>query len=423
MKMRSMNSILYNRCFVESEEYPYQLVQEYIDEQLFEKGLCVKEKDHIIFKFTGVVFSKNQLLVVFPKGYKIPKEHHLLKKHVLILVDVLTRYSRENNLDPSEEEFLNGFEGIHESLESAFWLIEDYIENGIIHIHENKYVLNQGTNINWSRTIKRLAPIISNQRPLYLDVITKKRDNDLNNIITQIHRYAVNYCLHTYGWLFGYDEEGLYENVELPCDRDLALHLLDLEVQKTFVDREINLYNHLKKFIVGSNEFSKNKIFTYATPYFHWVWEKICSFLFSSEEVITLPRPYWEVNNRKSYTEQIPDILFRFNDTIYVVDAKYYRTKYAPQKLPGWGDLVKQFFYVYTLKEKLDNVNTENIFIFPGTVAENDIEYLGYAAIEGQSNLGTINGFVLDVSKAMQHYANHEKGNFKEKLVDLNSRI
>ena len=175
-----------------------------------------------------------------------------------------------------------------------------------------------------------------------------------------------------------------------------------------------------------NHNFSKNTLFIYATPYFHWVWEKICSFLFSNQKEIVLPKPYWEVNNEKSYTEQIPDVLFKFNNTIYVLDAKYYRTKYAPKKLPGWGDLVKQFFYAHTLKKTLEkqfgNVKIENIFLFPGTT-ENEIEYLGYAAVEGLSSLGKINGFVLDVYKAMQHYVNYDKGNFKEKLISLNSSL
>jgi len=417
------NFNLYEHCFVELEKYSYADLAHTIDNYLFERGLCIREKDKLAFKFTGVFIYRNQFIIVFPKGYQIPKEDRILKQHIRTLINVLTRYSQENRLEPLEEELLNGFGGQYENVKDIFWLIDDFVEHGLIDIQQSSYILNGGSNISWARTIKSVTPIISNQRPVYLDLVTKKNNVDYNNLITKIHYYVINNCLNLYGWLFDYELNSISDTEDLPCDKDLALHLLDIEIQKTFADREITLLNTLKRFIVGNNEGSQSSIFTYATPYFHWVWEKICYSLFmgqlKKDPLLKLPKPYWEVNDKRAYTEQIPDILFESEHTLYILDAKYYSINYAPFKLPGWGDLVKQFFYAYTLREKIHkDKDIKNIFIFPGQ-SDDDIEYLGHASLEGETSLGKINGFTLDVYRAMEHYVSYEEGNFKKKLLGL----
>ncbi|WP_078433844.1 LlaJI family restriction endonuclease [Metabacillus halosaccharovorans] len=407
---------LYEKCFVELEEYPFDRFKEKIPNELFIRGLCVKNENTLLFKCTGFIVFQNYIFVVFPKGYVIPQEEKSLKKHIRLLIDVLTKYSHNSKLDPSESSLLGSTGKNAAYIAAAFWLIRDYFENGTINFQRQDYDLNKSTNINWSRTIKSINPVISNQRPIYLDLVTKKHIL-YDHLITQIHKYAVEQSLNLYGWLFDYDGEHMME-YDLPCDVDAAVYILELEAQRTFQERKLNLFLNLKEFIIGSHTQSKDSITTIVTPYFHTVWEKICYSLFADvndKSMPKLPNPYWNVGNRMAKTEQIPDIMFRINNRLFILDAKYYRIKHAPLKLPGWGDLVKQFFYRHTLiKNKEDKI--ENIFLFPGQTNE-DIEYLGFAAVDGISNLGQINGFIIDVFKAMESYANNSQSGFKEKLL------
>ncbi|GAB6483722.1 hypothetical protein bcgnr5384_51530 [Bacillus cereus] len=87
------------------------------------------------------------------------------------------------------------------------------------------------------------------------------------------------------------------------------------------------------------------------------------------------------------------------------------------EKLPGWGDLVKQFFYAKTI----DITDTRNILIFPGTNCEGDlIKFLGFAEIENkQVEFGRINGYVVDVHKAMENYSSYNRGYFQQHLIIL----
>ncbi|XRG77009.1 LlaJI family restriction endonuclease [Rossellomorea sp. GAMAL-10_SWC] len=315
-----------------------------------------------------------------------------------------------------EKELLGGIGG-NNSISSAFWIMEDFINNGLINLQKEINSINTSGRINWNRTINKLNPVLSNGNPLYLDFFSKNRNVDINNIIYRIHKYAVYQSLKRFGWLISYPLE--HEESDLIIDKDTAIHYLQIELQMTFIDREVNLYKNLIEFLNGSIENDKNNhIFTFLTPHFHTVWEKITDYIFDGikDDEINIPRPYWNVKHKIKYTKQIPDTIFISENKLFIVDAKYYRV----EKLPGWSDLVKQFFYANTLKVPLD---IKNILIFPSSHKETIIKYLGYAAIENNDDLGYINGYTVDLIEAMKSYANYNKKHFKNILITLESNI
>src|SRR5690625_314149 len=412
---------LFQRCFIDQKRYPTDYLIDDIPHELFVRGICVKEDDKLVFKCTGFILAQNEIYIVFPKGYVIPKDEDVLKKHVRLLISVLEKYSDEKkHLDPYEESLLGGLGNNQNRIASAFWLIKDYFDYGIIDYIQEEYGINQSNNINWARTIKSTQPLISNGSPIYIDLVTKKKERT-KNIITEIHNYVVEESLRMYGWLFDYDKE-IDNKFNFPCEEDLAIHLLELEIQKTFEDRKVNLYLNLKEFIIGSRNESREKITTFVTPYFHIVWEKMCYFIFANDndELPSLPKPFWEVLGKQARTEQKPDIMYKVEGVLFILDAKYYTITFAPKKLPGWGNLVKQLFYRHTLMKNEQDI-IENVFLFPGQTKKG-IEYLGYAALEEVDDslrLGKINGYVLDIYTMMYYYVNINKGNFRNKLTSL----
>jgi hypothetical protein len=50
---------------------------------------------------------------------------------------------------------------------------------------------------------------------------------------------------------------------------------------------------------------------------------------------------------------------------VVIVDAKYYGAA-SSEELPGWSDLVKQFFYAKAIKLIRPRASVTNVFIFPG---------------------------------------------------------
>src|SRR5699024_6652367 len=110
-----------------------------------------------------------------------------------------------------------------------------------------------------------------------------------------------NKSLGYFGWLMDMDYENY--NAELWLDKDTAIHYLEIELQRTFTDREVNLYKKLIEFLAGASEKETGeKVVTFLTPYFHVVWESVCNFIFSGahDEDVLIPRPFWNINNKKS---------------------------------------------------------------------------------------------------------------------------
>ncbi|GAB6429019.1 LlaJI family restriction endonuclease [Bacillus cereus group sp. LD113LC] len=402
-------------AFVELKEYSFLDTKKIVSDQFFIDGLCSRKQDKLVFEFSGVVIEKDYVIVVFPKGYDVPSDFDVLKKHTINLLATLIRYKQENDIDQYENNLLGGT-GDNNSIAAAFWILKDYILNGLINIQKESYIFNGQGRINWGRTTKQLNPVVTNGQAVYLDYVTQKRNTDFNNLIYRIHQYAVYQSLNLYGWLFSgidFDEE----NVDLIIDKDTAIYYLQKELQQTFVDREIHLYNNLIEFLKGSiDKENRDKVITFLTPHFHTVWEKICDFVFNGtkKHEFVIPRPFWNIDGQIKYTKQVPDTMFISNQTLFILDAKYYRIK---EKLPGWGDLVKQFFYAKTI----NITDTRNILIFPGTNCNGDlIKFLGFAEIENkQVEFGRINGYVVDVHKAMENYSSYNRGYFQQHLIIL----
>lgn len=413
---------LFDFCFVEYEEYTYEQLRIDIPFDLFKRGLCVENESKISFIFTGIAIVNNQLIVVFPKGYILPTDLIVLKKHIRVLIKTLDRYNTEVRTTFEEEDYFLNPKGTSINLGSINFLIDDFIENGILTFKTKEYSLNKNHNIHWPRTINKTIPIISNKTPYYLEWVNKSNQIDHNHIISLIHLRILNEVIDMMGWLYDLDEDFL-SPVDLIIDYELWIHLINLELDKTYDDRTIQVLINLKNYLLGSSTSdTKNKFHIFATKYFQNVWEKICLYAFvpSMEGSYELPHPYWAIPNRKpKYTEQIPDIIFEEKNQLFILDAKYYQTKFAPAKLPGWKDLVKQFFY----KDSLNYQNKINVFLFPGTV-EDKISYLGFAAIETQEyKYGKIYGVILDNHFIIENYAYHKGQNIRRLLIQLISSL
>ncbi|WP_303984894.1 LlaJI family restriction endonuclease [Niallia circulans] len=404
-------------CYVENESYNLDID---VPVDLFKRGLCESHYGKYKFKFSGFIISENKLFIVFPKGMTVNQEKFKLNQDVHTLYNVLTRYKSESSkLTVFEEELLGG-QGNNNSIAAAFWLIRDYEENGIIKFNKTKYITNRGK-IDWSKTTQKFKPYFSNNNPLYLDFVTKKNDNDLNNILTRIHRHVLKKCFYLFGAVLGYGSFEYGEHDEYDFDYDISLEHLKQELHNTFIDREISLISNLIQFLSGSDNSRETTSFqSFAVPHFHVVWEKICHYLFSNSSTRgRFPNPYWEVKNKIIKTSQIPDILFITNSHINIIDAKYYSINYLNTGLPGWGDLVKQFFYSHTFNSnETSDLEILNIFLFPGK-SICGMEYFGKAGVENRTSLGYIYAYILDTSLAMTYYANYDEGSFRNKLINL----
>ncbi|MNW42512.1 Type-2 restriction enzyme BsuMI component YdjA [compost metagenome] len=412
---------IWKNCYSESKEYDNDKYDALPEKIKRDGNIVIKKDDKFHFVLTGFLVCNGEMYVIFPKNHKIPEEYNELFDHIRTLAGVLLRYHREGTIEEEENDLFSSVNGrVPEGIAAALWLINDYIEYGFI----RRSIVRQvhfGNNIDWSRTIKSTDPIISISGVSYVDPVYRKSAVDYNNMIYFLHRYAVQKSFQNFGWILGYDSYLVDPLMgEMPCDSEMAIHLLSRELGSTFNDRELNLFKTLIEFFEGSDRIDeKSKIDTFATKYFHNIWEAMCGFVFKNQyESLKayIPRPIWHFNNGRTwFTHQRPDILFIEDRKMFILDAKYFN---IPKSIPGWHDLVKQFFYAYSLKSKNKNTLTKifNALILPDTVPE-QIKYYGFVDLENNQDLGKVYAFVVDTHSLMVDYSNYRYSSWRQLIV------
>ena len=86
--------------------------------------------------------------------------------------------------------------------------------------------------------------------------------------------------------------------------------------------------------------------------------------------------------------------------------------------MPGWHDLVKQFFYYYTIRENFPNAKQytfRNILLLPGNIT-NHVAPAGKAVLKEITGLGEIEAVLINCAEAVECYGSYNTVNFLEYL-------
>ncbi|KRF39830.1 LlaJI family restriction endonuclease [Paenibacillus sp. Soil787] len=412
------------KCFVELLSYNEDEVAGIDFQSLINLGYCKLKRSQYSFHLIGFFMAGSTLVVIFPKGYRLPTDYSEVLSHIKILAGALFRYKEEGNIDPEEAELLSGAEfGGRSNIASALWLMRDYINYGFIKRELKVQRVKNGATVDWARTVKTMDPYVINNRPVYLDYVVREKSNDYFNRLVQLHQYAVKESFQSYGWMLNQNDinADLLDS-EMPfSEREIGVILHD-ELSVTNSDREIILIRTLQRFLLGSeNQNKSDSLDTFATPYFHNVWEKVCGVLFKNEyhklkHLIPNPVWKWSSSNKNKSTVQIPDILFRDDGVLYILDAKYYDTS---RNLPGWHDLVKQYFYAYSLKDIESSY--VNVMVFP-TIKDDLLSYEGFSIVEDRHDLGRIEAVSLNTHHALKSYSLYRECDLREFLKQVLSQ-
>ena len=419
-----MNSYL---CFSEGATYSEKNYPFLVD-TLSENGSYISVRSGgFSWKVTGFSIVNNIPIIVFPKNYTVPENDIDIRNETMLLLKTLLRYRNEHEFDVEESELLFGDSSNDSSrISSAIFIIEDYLQYGLIRRKHEIYTTTRLGRTDWARTINKTIPLIGKSGIAYPEPVMRVNTFDTGNILRQIHEFVVGDCASLWGWLLDYDGEEL-EIKQLPCPLDEAIDILRKELTNTFVQREIALLNTMIEYLNALKGVRDNlKMEFLCTPYFHWVWEAICGYIFDNDYnhlKVYVPSPEWHSAKFTARIEQRPDILFHNKDTLYILDAKYYNYH---RNLPGWHDVVKQFYYRLTLMKALNSRTVEgelaeirrieNVFVFPGDKGSGT-QYLGYVDVNDVDDLGTVKAYLIDSLMAMQAYALHEESDFKMNLI------
>lgn len=343
-----------------------------IKEYLIAHNLVTQNSLRVSFCGLIVAFGKTHLflprntITASKNGHEFEEGRALIKALRRFFVDAKKVFGRE-----FEDESNVG----ETNLKLIFNLIEDFFSYGLYKKAESFNIKNRGKP-DWRKTISSSVGYANNGKNslVYLDIVGRLNRDLLNNEISKIHARVIDRVIDDFGWLF-YDIQGsqnLISSLPQSTTIEAQIRILTKELSITYVDRDVRLLKMLIEFLKFELK-DQNGGLILGTKNFHYAWEvmlrNVLSYTFSGNHLF--PVPTYQTMNldyedapRKS---QRLDILLKHpnKELFCIIDAKYYAGN-SIKSSPGWGDLVKQFFYAKALKEIKPNSRIKNIFIFPG---------------------------------------------------------
>ncbi len=397
--------------------------------------------------FVGLVFENGNLKVYFPLGYRRSDNDGERRKDILNLISVLGSFmEKESSAEipkPENRQSESGF-----PIQAYLRIISDFFAHGYYQETETEYHKSLSGKINWRKTVKRIQPELVGNDLVFLNSITRKSQNNENELITRIHKYFVYESFFKIGFLFC---RFLPEKPQIKYNSQLFRSVINLKLSKTYSDRNLVLFNDMKLIMdyLDSSDSSKND-YRYGTEEFEYVWERLVDRVYGvANKGDYYPHTEWHIGGRVFDDDDVdykknalrPDTIMLVEDEvgkeIFVLDSKYY--KYgelrSPYSLPGTDSIIKQVAYGKYVENNMDHPELRvdgnkifNAFILPYDSRDGKSpEVFGYAQTTYEENdrpYHKIYGVLLDVKDLMYRHSrlDSEKMLLLADLIKIHAR-
>lgn len=342
---------------------------------------------YYVFSFVGVIVVYGRVLKCYPKyinscGSPIAQMKQIMR--------VLEKYNSKEQIIKLYNESDDG--GSFNLLAVMLYLLQDYYDNGI-YANDVEIVDTNGTGeILWDRTINETFSYISNNRPYYTELQTKKRTSDEYDFIRRLYaciltKFSKELEESDLPELFNIVTVELSEEqLEDLGDEDYILYRIQNELNVQYNTRKQLVLKAIYAYIAQKASFNNIDSFSiYGTNSFNLVWEKVCAQNFGnvlnvklselplgvcddykeskdSTLIEIIDRPVWHktsdnISDGKSDTLR-PDLIsiYECGDSgeycFGIYDAKYYNinfhknsSEYKVIGQPGVADITKQYLY------------------------------------------------------------------------------
>jgi len=380
---------------------------------------------YYIFTFVGIMIVSGIVLKIYPK-YIFKSDTPILQLKQIL--KVIEKQNKKEQFIKFHNESLENTS--YNLLATILYLYNDYNEYGIYTTRQNIFEVNGNGEINWDKTINETFTLISNNKPFYPELITRKKIDDDNNYFKILHEVILTQCskqLKKTGLLelFEFEELNLVEKkIDYLGDKDYILNKILKELNVQFNTRKQLLLKTMYAYISCESDLGTNSDFSlYGTNSFHVIWENVCAEVFNNmlnEKLseLSLPlklkqeyngnhklisiieKPNW--NNRHGEFESdtlIPDLISIYKDNnqehkFIIFDAKYYTIKINGKSIigqPGIESVTKQYLYQLAYKKFLEEHgfeknNIRNCFLLP--TENSEVEEFGSVSMEMLTTLG-----------------------------------
>lgn len=261
-------------------------------------------------------------------------------------------------------------------LELAFTILTDYVEHGL-YTRRNPVSRSNTGKTDWKKTIRRKQGFPLSNSFVYLDTFGRKNNTIYDDEVTRIHAETIRELNYLFGWIFfGVDSSIPLElaNITQPTgDTKEKISMLEIELGKLYADREMKLMKDLILFLSKEESTTRGSNLIIGIKKFESMWEGMIDSCMQWKFDINqkLAKPSYLINEKYLMSAQRggrTDTVISSPDksTFSIIDAKYYGGN-CISTMPGWPDLIKQFFYAAALKDIYPKATIYNYFILPGS--------------------------------------------------------
>lgn len=408
-----------------------------VDEDVEVADVEIGENEYLyVFTFVGVIVVSGRVLKCYPK-YILRSMEPKAELHQVL--QVLEKYN-------SKEQIIRMFNDSNETssfnlLAVLLFLIQDYFENGVYSNTEDIIETNGSGEILWDKTINETFTLLSNNRPYYIDIQTKRRATDDFDYFKRLHECILTSASKE---LKDADLLDLFEITEIDLtdekldefgDKEYILGRIENELNTQFNTRKQLVLKTIYAYISHSGSlYDTDCLSLFGTNSFNLVWEDVCAEIMDNQldrnlGTLQLPKPLCpEYNRNKKLIEiiekplwsatgitardtLIPDLIAISGKQFIIVDAKYYNATLnhglPPKGQPGIESVTKQYLYQLAYKKFISDhgfSSVKNCFVMP--TENHNVESRGEASLNMLTELGLQNIKVrfLPATMAYDHY-------------------
>ena len=413
-----------------------------MDEDIEVADVEIGEDEYLyVFTFVGVIVVVGRVLKCYPK-YLLNADQP--KNELRQVLKVLEKYNTKEQIvrvfnDSSESSAFN-------LLAVLLFLMQDYYENGVYSNTEDIIESNGSGEILWDKTINETFTLLSNNRPYYIDLQTKKRVTDDYDYFKRLHECILTKASEELKEaelldLFEITEVDLTDEVlDDFGEEEYILYRIEKELNTQFNTRKQLLLKTIYAYIAHSGSlYDTDCLSLFGTNSFNHVWEGICADIMDNQldvrlGALQLPtplkpeydrkqklidlieKPLWSVTGKTASDTLIPDLVSISDNKFIIFDAKYYNAVLEPgqppKAQPGIESVTKQYLYQLAYQKFIDDhgfVGVENCFLMP--TEEKTIIHKGEASMQMLSALGLQNIKVrlLPAEEVYEHYLSGRK--------------
>ena len=398
-------------------------LEELLETENLEKLNTELEGNMYVFKYVGILLIGSVCLIIYPKyvsSYLSDSTNSY--KQLKQLIAVIRKYqSKKQKIGFRNHQIdTDNFNLLAIALE----LIYSYYDHGLY--SNDKQIIEQNGygEILWEKTINESTAYFSNGLPIYLDTFTINQENNEQDYFRRLHALILTeVCKKLKDVLRILD----IDNINISSEKrdhfgsnEYISCRISQEFSTQFVTYKQDVLNLMKKYIEENyGKSSSTSISFIGTNSFNLVWEDVCSVAmddcinksikelglkYSQNEkqsallLDVISKPKWKHHaSGKIHSANktlIPDIVTIKEDKLSIYDAKYYNIRldeHCVDKLPGVGDVTKQYLYELAYKDfaKENNLLIDlNAFLMP--TDEKEEKRIGKVSMDIFSDLGDI---------------------------------